>query len=123
MEESLFDDHDHGKLGHPAAVRHRAPDLMVTNDNGAAGDAQGLALAGNEEDQADAGILQHVVESIYPTVAAPIRYGKRGVVETSDKSRAISLWREIDHAERIGRSDHDKGRRGNEAPTTAIERG
>ena len=102
MEEGPFDDHDQGKLGHAAALRHRAPDILIPNDNGPAGDPQRFALTGNEEDQADAGILQHVVESIHPPVAAAIRNRKRRIVKTSDESGAVSLWREINHAKRIG---------------------
>ena len=102
VEERPFDCYDHGKLGHAAAFCHRAPDILIPNDNGPAGDPQRFALTGNEEDQADARILQHVVESIHPPVAAAIRNCKRCIVKKSDESSAVSLWREINHAKRIG---------------------
>jgi len=102
MEECPFDSDDHREFGHPAVVRQGAPDVLIPDDDGPAGDAQRFALAGNKEDQADAGILQHVVESIQAPVAATIRDGKRHVVETSYESGVIAFRGEINHAERIG---------------------
>ena len=61
-----------------------------------------IAMTGNKEDQADAGLLQHVVEGVDPAVAGTIRDGKSRVVKRSYKSGAIALWRKIDHAELIG---------------------
>src|SRR6202048_355747 len=121
MEECPFDDDDHRELGHAAIVRQGAPDILIANDDGPAGDAQRFPLAGNKEDQTDAGVPQHIVESIHPPVAAAIRNRKRRVVQTSYESGVVALWREIDHAERIGRADHDEWGCCDKIPTTAIE--
>jgi hypothetical protein len=77
MEECPFDDDDHRELGHAAIVRHRAPDILIAYDNRPARDAQRLALAGNKEDQTDAGVLQHIVERIDPPVAAEWQASRR----------------------------------------------
>ena len=58
--------------------------------------------------QADAGVFQHVAEGIHPAVASAIRNGKRRVVEAMDEAGTISLRRQIDHPERIARTDHHK---------------
>jgi hypothetical protein len=121
MEEYPFDHDDHRELGRPAIVRQGTPDILIPDNNGPAGDAQGFALTGNKKDQADTGILQHIVECIHPPIAAAIRNRKRRVIETSDESGAISLRREIDHTERIGRANHDEWRCSDKAPTTAIK--
>ncbi|HWX05650.1 MAG TPA: hypothetical protein VN065_07450, partial [Bradyrhizobium sp.] len=121
MEESLFDDHDQCKLWNLAAIDQGIPDIAVPHDHGPAGDAQRFALTGNEDDQADAGILQHIVERIHAPVAAAIRNGKRGVIEASDEPGAIALRREIHQAERIGRTHDDEGGRRDKVLTTAIE--
>src|ERR1700685_2522724 len=121
MEERPRNDDDHRKLGYPTALRHGAADRMVPNDAGAARDPQSLALTGHEEDQADARILQHVVERVDPTIAAAIRNRERCLVETPHEPRAVSFWRQVDHPERIGRSDHDKGRSRDEFAAAAIK--
>ena len=95
MEEGAFDEDNHRELGHTAVVHHGAPDIVVANNNGPTGHAKRFALTGNEEYQADAGILQHVVESVDAAIAATIRNGKRRVIKKSYESRTISLGREI----------------------------
>ncbi len=102
MEEGSFDDDDHRELRHTAVVHHGAPDIVVANDNGPTGHAKRFTLTGNEEYQADAGILQHVVESVDAPIAATIWNGKRRVIKKSYESRTISLWREVNHAQWIG---------------------
>ena len=102
MEECPFDHDDHRQLGNKAVVYHGAPDILIPNNHGPTGDAQRFASTGNEEDQANAGVLQHVVEGIDTPVAAAIRNGERLVIETSYESYTISLRRQIDHAKRIG---------------------
>src|SRR5258708_17981570 len=101
MEEGSFDDDDHRELRHTAVVHHGAPDIVVANNNGPTGHAKRLTLTGNEEYQADAGILQHIVESVDAAIAASIRNGKRRVIKKSYASRTISHGREINHAEQI----------------------
>src|SRR5216683_5205483 len=101
MEEGAFDEDDHRELGHTAVVHHGAPDIVVANNNGPTGHAKRFALTRNEEYQADAGILQHIVESVDAAIAATIRNGKRRVIKESYESRTISLWREINHAKWI----------------------
>jgi hypothetical protein len=66
--------------------------LMIPDNNGPTGNAKRFALTRNKEDQADAGILQHVVERIDAAVTATIRNGKGRIVKTPYESRAISLW-------------------------------
>jgi hypothetical protein len=61
------------------------------------------------------------VEGVDATVAAAIRDRNGRVIERSYESRAISLGREIDHAKRIGRANHDEGRCSDKVPATAIE--
>src|SRR3977135_2527854 len=109
MKECLFDDDDHGELRHAAiVVDHGAPDLLIANDQGPAGDTKRFAAAGDKEDQADAGVLQHIVERVDAAVAATIRNRERRVIKSFHKTHAISLWGEIDHAKRIRRADHDE---------------
>jgi hypothetical protein len=91
----------------------------IPNNKRSTGNAKRFPMTGNREDQADAGLLQHVVEGVYPAVAAAIRNGKRHVVESSHETRAISLWREIDRAEPIVRANDDKWRRCDKSPTMA----
>src|SRR5512140_3228347 len=121
MEEGSLDGDDQSEFGDAAVFRHGAPDIGVANDHGPAGDAQRLSPARHEEDQADTRILQHIVKRIHPPVAAAIRNRERGIVEASDESGAISLGRQIDHAKRIGRTDHDEGRRRYKLPTMPVE--
>ena len=102
MEECPFDRDDHREFGHAALIHQGAPDILIPNNQRPPGNAKRLAMTGNKEDQADAGLLQHVVEGVDPAVAGTIRDGKGRVVKRSYKSGAISLWREIDHAELIG---------------------
>ena len=102
MEKRPLDADNHREIGDLAAVRHRAPDLLIPDDEGPPRNAKRFAFTGDKEDQADAGLLQHVVEGVDPAVAGTIRDGKGRVVKRSYKSGAISLWREIDHAELIG---------------------
>src|ERR1700676_525280 len=120
MEECLLDDDDHREIGHPALVHHGAPDGVNAHQQRPAGHPKRLALARNEENQADAGIVQNVVEGVDAAIAETIRNGKRGVIERPDETCMISLRREIDHAERIGRADHDEWRCRENAPTMAI---
>lgn len=47
-------------------------------------------------------MLQHIVEGIDTAVATTIENGKRRIVKALYKSRAISLWRQINQARRIG---------------------
>ena len=102
MEKGAFDEDDHRELGHKAVVRHGAPDIVVANNNGPTGHAKRFALTGNEEYQADAWILQHVVESVDAAIAASIWNSQRRVIKKSHESRTISLGREINHAKWIG---------------------
>jgi hypothetical protein len=121
MEECPFDGDDHDDVGHTALIDYGAPNILIPNNKRSTGNAKRFPMTGNKEDQADAGLLQHVVEGVYPAVAAAIRNGKRHVVESSHESRAISLWREIDRAEPIGRANHDKWRRCDKSPTMAVQ--
>jgi hypothetical protein len=61
------------------------------------------------------------VEGIDTAVTATIRYGKGRVVNTPYESRAISLWRQINEAERIDRTHNDERRRGDKVLTSTIE--
>ena len=83
-------------------IRHRVPNIPVTNNNSPAGDAKRFPLTRNKEDQPNAWILPHVLESIDAAVSAPVRNGKGRIVKTSDESCAIALRRHINRAERIG---------------------
>ncbi len=102
VEECPFDGDDHREFGHAGLIHHGASDILIPNNKRPPGNAKRFAMTGNEEDEADAGLLQHVVEGVDPAVAGAIRDGKSRVVKRSYKSGAISLWREIDHAELIG---------------------
>src|SRR6266849_440998 len=121
LEERPFDRDDHREFGHTALINHGAPDIVIPNNQGSPGDAKRFTMTGNKEDQAHTGLLQHVVEGIDPAIAGTIRNGKGRVVKRSHKSRAISLWREVDHTELIGRANHDKWRRRDKTLTAAIE--
>ena len=92
VEKCLFNADDHREIGYSAMICHRAPDILIPDNDRATGNAKSFALTRNKEDQADAGILQHVVEGIDAAVAATIRNGKDRFVKTRYKSRAISLW-------------------------------
>ena len=76
---------------------------------------------GNEEDQANAGILLQFVQSIHAPVAPAIRNGNGRIVKAFDESGVVCLGRQIDHAERIGRTNHDERRRRDKFPTAPIE--
>src|ERR1700692_127439 len=91
MEEGSFYGDDQSEFGDAAGCDHGAADVVVPYDDGAAGDAQRFAAARNEEDQADARVLQYIVERIHPPVAAAVRNGKRRRVKAPDKSGAVSL--------------------------------
>jgi hypothetical protein len=56
MEKRLFDADDHREIGDSAIVHHRAPDILIPDNDGLTGNAKRFALARNKEDQADAGI-------------------------------------------------------------------
>ena len=83
-------------------VHHRAPDILIPDNSRPTGYAKRLALARNKEDQADAGILQHVLEGIDAAVTTTIRNGKGRIVKAQYESRAISLWRQINQTKLIG---------------------
>ncbi len=102
MEECPFDRDDHREFGHTALIHHGAPDIVIPNNKRPPGNAKRFAMTGNEEDEADAGLLQHVLEGVDPAIAGTIWNGKGRVVKRSHKSGTISLRREIDHAKRIG---------------------
>jgi hypothetical protein len=102
MEECPFDGDDHREFGHASSIHHGASDILIPNNEGPPGNAKRFAMTGNKEDQADAGFLQHVVEGVDPAIAGTIRDGEGRIVKGSYKSGAIALWRQIDHAERIG---------------------
>src|SRR2546430_6794895 len=110
MEKRPLDADNHREIGDLAAVRHRAPDLLIPDDKGPPRNAKRFAFTGDKEDQADAWILQHVVERIDAAVAATIRNGKGRIVETPDETRPISLWRQIHQAQRIGLTHPDERR-------------
>jgi hypothetical protein len=61
------------------------------------------------------------VEGIDTTVTAPIRYSKGRVINRPYESRAISLWRQINEAERIDRAHNNEWRSGDKAVTSTIE--
>ena len=112
MEECPFDRDDHREFGHAALIHQGAPDILIPNNQRPPGNAKRLAMTGNKEDQADAGLLQHVVEGVDPAVAG-----------TRANERLAELEHEvrIDHAELIGRANHHEWRRCDETVTTAIE--
>ncbi len=102
MEERPFDDDDHREFWHASLIHHGASDILIPNNQGPPDHAKRFTMTGNEEDQADARLPQHVLEGVDTAIAATIRNGKGGVVKRPHKSGAISLWREIDHAELVG---------------------
>ena len=57
MEKRLFDADDHREIGSPAIGHHRAPDILIPDNDRLTGNAKRFALPRNKEDQADAGIL------------------------------------------------------------------
>jgi hypothetical protein len=101
VEECLFNADDRREIGCPTSVRHRTSNMLVPDNNGPTGHAKRFASTRNNEDQADAWMLQYVVEGIDAAVAAPIRNGKGKIVKALNESRAISLWRQINEARRI----------------------
>jgi hypothetical protein len=72
-------------------------------------DAQRLVHAGNDEQQADSGIVDQVLERIEPVVAGPIRDGDGGVVEDRDEAGHVALGR---HVAIAGRPTSRSARRG-----------
>jgi hypothetical protein len=121
MEKRLFDADDHRQIGYTAIVQHRAPDILIPDNDGAAGDAKRFALARNKEDQTHARIPQHVVESIDAAVTATIRNCKGRVINAPYESRAVSFWRQINEARRIDRTHNDERRGGDKILTSTIE--
>src|SRR5438132_5965469 len=97
MEECPFDRDDHREFGHTALIHH-----VIPNNKRPPADAKRFAMTGNEEDEADAGLLQHGLEGVDPAIAGTIWNGKGRVVKRSHKSGAISLRRVVDHAKRVG---------------------
>jgi hypothetical protein len=91
VEKCLFNVDDHREIGYSAMACHRAPDILIPDNDGPTGNAKRFALTRNKEDQADAGVLQHVVKGIDAAVAAAIRNRKGCFVKTGYKSRAISF--------------------------------
>jgi hypothetical protein len=70
-------------------IRHRVPNIPVTNNNSPAGNAKRFPLTRNKEDQPNAWILPQVLESIDAAVSAPGRNCKSRIVKTPHESRAI----------------------------------
>src|SRR5207302_11324936 len=89
VEKRLVNADDHREIGDPPIVRHRAPDILITDNHGPTGHAKRFALVRNKEDQADAWVLQQIVEGIDAAVAATIRDGEGRIVKTSYEARAI----------------------------------
>ena|ERR1700730_2160792 len=102
VKKCLFNFHDHCEIGHLTMIRHRVPNIPVTNNNSPAGNATRFPLTRNKEDQPNAWILPQVLESIDAAVSAPVRNCKGRIVKTPHESRAIPLGRQINHARRIG---------------------
>jgi hypothetical protein len=71
---------------------HRAPNILVANDNCPAGNAKRFPLTRNKRDQPNAWILQQALEGIDAAVSAPIRNCKGRIVKTPHESRAIPPW-------------------------------
>jgi hypothetical protein len=70
----------------------------VAHDHGLAAHAQGLALARDEEDQADPRVAQHVAEGVGPPVVGPLRDGQGAVVEHPYEARRVALGRHVEVA-------------------------
>ena len=52
MEKCLFNVNDHREIGYSAIICHRAPDILIPDNDGTTGNAKRFALTRNKEDQA-----------------------------------------------------------------------
>jgi len=64
VKKCLFNFHDHCEIGHLTMIRHRVPNIPVTNNNSPAGNAKRFPLTRNKEDQPNAWILPQVLEKL-----------------------------------------------------------
>ena len=90
VERRLFNVGDYREIGYPATVRHRAPDILIPDNNGPTGNAKRFALTRNKEDRADAGICSTYRRGGYRD--DPEWQGSHR--QTPYESRATSLWRQ-----------------------------
>ena len=96
-------DHQH-VVGRLAVHRHRGAQLGVADDDGAAGDPERVADAGDDEDQADGRVAQEVAEGVEPAVAEPVGDRQRALVEHAGRSPRDRPWARRRRAVVAGRS-------------------
>lgn len=91
VEEGLLHGNDQGELRSLAMHHHLFAQAAITNDRGAPTHSQCLALARNEEQEADMRVLQHIAKCVGPTIPRTIRDSKRTVIEDVDEARRIAF--------------------------------
>ena len=70
---------------------HLFAQATITNDRGAPAHSQCFALARNEEQKADARVLQHIKKRVRATIPRTIGDGERTVVEDVDEACRIAF--------------------------------
>lgn len=85
-------------------------------------DAQGVAAAGDEEDQADVRVLQDVGEPVGTLVARSLGDRERRVVDDECEPSGVALRRHVAAAARIRRCHQAERRRGEPSSVLGGER-
>src|SRR5215208_4076544 len=94
---------------------HFLAEIDIPDDNCPAANAKCVGDAGDDEDQSDIRVAQHVPECVETTITQPIGDGDRAFVQHFDEAGRITFWRDIEHATFSRRGDENKGRVRNEA--------
>jgi septum formation protein len=122
VEEDRLDLHHQRQHRAVAADHEIFEERRVAQQPGPAVDAQRLVPAGDERQDADVRVAQHVAEPVRAPVARAFRYHDRGVVEDADQMPGrVALGRGIAVAFGIARRDHAERRYGQPGPVPFMQ--
>jgi hypothetical protein len=74
----------------------------------AAVDPHGLLSPRDQQDQADVGVREDVVEAVHAPVARSLGDGQRGLVQDVHEARRVTLGRDVARSVAAGRRDEDE---------------
>ena len=113
--------HHDGAAGGFALGSKGGEGVGVGGDDGGAVDADGFVDAGDEENQADAGMGDDVLQAVDPAVAGAIGQDERVGVQDMDEAGRIAAGARVHIARTVGRGEDGEGREGDEGLTMGIE--